>query len=172
MKFFYDAAKNAFFDSYENGRVAISSDEHSRLITESSAELMVITADENGIPVVRKISLSNKDLLEIKRKQHQSSGVVVNGVDMQTDGKSIAKMDQYATESMMNGLTVVHWQKADETFHDWAIVDFKMMFCEVTKYENNCFGRQSVLLDEINAAEDPETVDISVGWPSKTITFV
>lgn len=110
--------------------------------------------------------------LNEKRKEVASSGVIVNGVPMQTDSKSIAKMDQYATESMMNGLTVVHWQKADGEFHDWPIADFKKMFSEITKYENACFGRQKELLAEINAAEDPTTVDISIGWPSKTITFV
>lgn len=141
----------------------------------------IIEYDASGIPV----SLTDEPpktadqirheclyLLEKKRRIEQSSGVIVNGVDMQTDAASIAKMDQYATESMTNGIKVVYWQKEDGTFYSWDIADFKKMFSEVTLYENACFKRQSELLDEINVAPDPATVDISIGWPSKTITFV
>lgn len=180
----YSESTSGFYSRSVNGAdipvdaVEITSDQYDYLV-HALSNGSSISVNEHGVPVIvesgpptaEEILNNCKIALEEYRESVARSGVVVNGVDMQTDRDSISAMSQYATESGMNGLTTVHWVKTNGTFHEWPIEDFKKLSSEITKYINDCFGYQSQLLDEINTASNPEEVDIFSGWPPKEINL-
>lgn len=94
------------------------------------------------------------------------SGIVHNGVDIQSDVASVARMHPYVTESMINGLYDIEWKKADGSFHNYTVQELKPVYKSVVNYIGDCFKRERVLHDEIMASSDPWSVDITTGWPS------
>lgn len=108
--------------------------------------------------------------LATKRWDTESLGVTIDNIAIQTDMDSKNEMAGYVTESIVNGLTEVHWKLADGSFQTYAIADFKNVYKIVAKYRNDCFGIEKSKAEEMDAAPDPTTVDIETGWPDTTFT--
>lgn len=100
--------------------------------------------------------------LESKRWNVATGGVVIDGVNVQSDDKSKDEMAGYLTEPIVNGLVNVNWKLADGTFKVYTVQEFKKVYQFVAKYRNDCFGVELTKLDEINATG---TTDLETGWP-------
>lgn len=109
-----------------------------------------------------------KDLAS-KRWGIATGGVVIDGVNVQSDDKSKDEMAGYVTESIVNGLVNVNWKLADGTFKVYTVQEFKKIYQFVAKYRNDCFGVESAKLDEINATG---TTDLETGWPDNNFVIV
>lgn len=119
--------------------------------------------------VEKTISDYKYDLSEI-RSHKVSGGLVIDGVDIQTDERSINAMARKVTESVINGAIGVNWKKEDGTFKYYLIQDFKPVFKVVANYEEECFANEKSLSEALDQASDPSTVDLESGWPSTTIS--
>jgi hypothetical protein len=103
--------------------------------------------------------------LSIKRREVVAGGVIIDGVEISTDEKSMNVMSRKVTESVINGLIGVNWKKKDGTFEYYLIQDFKQVFKIVANFEEACFARESELTNEINTHDDMSLLDINSGWP-------
>lgn len=115
------------------------------------------------------LSVCKKELAS-KRWEVSSDGVLIDGVNVQSDKESKDEMAGYVTESIVNGLVNVNWKLSDGTFKVYTIQKFKEVYKIVAKYRNDCFGAEMDKLEQIHTAEDPTTVDIDSGWPNNVFT--
>jgi len=106
------------------------------------------------------------------RWDKQNLGVVVDGIEIQTDENSVKKMESYVTESIINGLIDVPWKLADGTFKLYTVQELKPVYKCVVTYINECFRNEMSLQSELDLAVDPAAVNLDTGWPSRTFTTV
>lgn len=120
-------------------------------------------------PTSEQIIAQYKSDLSHKRWEVATGGVIIDGINVQSDDKSKDEMAGYVTESIVNGLVNVNWKLADGTFKVYTVQEFKKVYQFVAKYRNDCFGVEREKLDEIN--ETGET-DLETGWPANNFVIV
>lgn len=156
----YDGTVNAFDEPIENS----SEYEHGPLTYYEWQEIF-------NPPLTGDDLLNHcKYDLAANRWEKTEQGVTIDSIAIQTDMDSKNEMAGYVTESIVNGLTEVHWKLADGSFETYAIADFKNVYKIVAKYRNDCFGIEKSKADAMDTATDPTTVDIETGWPDTTFT--
>lgn len=124
------------------------------------------------LPSDAEICQQCKQNLATKRYEVAGGGVVIDGVNLQSDADSSNEMSKYVTESIVNDLVSVNWKLADGSFVVYTVQQFKKIYQIVAKYRNDCFGVEMSKQAEIDAAQDPTTVDIETGWPVREFTTV
>lgn len=119
---------------------------------------------------------SNDELIEqcksdlaCKRWEVATAGVIIDGINVQSDDKSKDEMAGYVTESIVNGLVNVNWKLADGTFKVYTVQEFKKVYQFVAKYRNDCFGVEREKLNEIN---ETGNTDLEIGWPDNNFVIV
>lgn len=121
-------------------------------------------------PTSEEICQQCKDSLAAKRWEISTNGVVIDGVNIQSCDESSNEMSKYVTESIVNGLVNVNWKLSDGTFKVYTVQQFNKVYQIVANYRNDCFGVEMDKQEEIETAEDPTTVDIETGWPTREFT--
>lgn len=124
------------------------------------------------LPSTEELRTTQKQLLAAKRWDICQGSVLIDGVEVQSDKDSKDEMSGYVTESVVNGLVSVNWKRGSGEFSVYTVQQFKKIYQLVAKYRNDCFGVEMAKLAEIDAAEDPATVDIETGWPNREFTTV
>jgi len=106
------------------------------------------------------------------RWNKQNLGVIVDGIEIQTDENSVKKMESYVTESIINGLVDVPWKLADSTFKLYTVQELKPVYKCVVTYINECFRNEMSLQSELDLAANPTVVNLETGWPSRVFTTI
>jgi len=122
-----------------------------------------------GWDVVKPLEAFKDDLKGI-RLEKEYLLVTIDGVPFDIDDKSRSMMAYYVVESITNGLIGVNWKCGDNIFRYYTVQDFKPIQRAVATYVEACYSRESALVDDLEAAQDPSTVDLTVGWPSTVLT--
>ena len=111
-----------------------------------------------------------KQKLSNIRKEKETTNVSVNGIELSTKAEDRREMQHYITETIINGLVSVHWRLPNDTFHTYTVQEFKPVYKTLVAYVNACYLRHKELQAALEAASDPATVDLTVGWPTTTYT--
>jgi hypothetical protein len=110
-----------------------------------------------------------KQAVAQRRWESEVSGIVVNGLTFGTTDREKALMAAKCV-SAMNKPGAMNRYKTEQgwiTLPSAAIIELALT---VEQYVQLCFDREGELVDAINAAEDPVTVDIQTGWPVREYT--
>lgn len=111
-----------------------------------------------------------KQELKTIREDKEKIKVTVNGQELSALAKDRREMQHYVTDAVTNGLVNVYWQKPDGTFHTYTVQEFKPVYRALVHYINALFLRHKELLEALEAAPDPSTVNLQAGWPTTTYT--
>lgn len=108
------------------------------------------------------------DKLVAKRNAVIQSGVVVNQNPFFTDDASIALVHQAIT---MEGLGIQavfprSWILANGSVIEVSYDDMKAVAIAIAEKKDACYANYMALAAEINASDDPESIDIDAGWPN------
>jgi hypothetical protein len=116
------------------------------------------------------LSQCKSDLSENRWKRTEQ-GVTIDDTLIQSDIESKNAMSGYVTESIINGITEVHWKLGDGTFVTYPIAQIKKIYQIITKYRNDCFGVEKTKIEELDSSLDPKSIDLESGWPSTEFTI-
>jgi hypothetical protein len=100
-----------------------------------------------------------KRLIAEKRYMAEICGLMINGVEIQTDRDTQTKYSIMA----LNGYTEVNWKLKNGKF---AVINVKEVNKKVLDKVQKCFNREKELLDIIdkNDIEELKKIDLSRGW--------
>lgn len=130
-----------------------------------------------------EITTRNEELKQkvmVLRDETIDAGVVFNGVMYQSrpnDRENIAGAAQLAFMALVGGVQPgdLRWADPDQDF-GWIAMDNSIVLMDaptVIAFARRAAGFKSActfyarwLKDQIDAAEDPSTIDITVGWPT------
>jgi len=70
-----------------------------------------------------------------------------------------------------NGFDGFDWKCDDGTFRYFTAVVMRELSKKLHHYEQACFDREKALILELEATTDPNTIDITSGWPSTELTI-
>lgn len=108
------------------------------------------------------------DSLLLKRDEVIESNITVNAVSYFADNNSVNVMHQALT---LEGLAIATvfpttWILADGTTTTVTIDQIKAVAAAIATRKNAAFDNYITLAAQINASTDPESIDITTGWPS------
>lgn len=102
--------------------------------------------------------------LKLRRDAAMASGVTVGGVAVHTDDLSQQRITSAALAVTLDAGLTINW-KADGGFVTLSALQITAIAQAVRAHVQACFDREAELLAALAAAEDPEQVDITTGWP-------
>lgn len=116
-------------------------------------------------------SVERRRMVMINRVNRQvdrvlNGGITFNGVTLDTDEKSLQRVTGAVLRTLIDADYSTEWVTEDNTritLEGAQIQELGKAF-EAHQRKNILFGRD--LKDSINSSEEPETFDISEGWPS------
>jgi hypothetical protein len=105
---------------------------------------------------------------EIKqiRDAKMAGGITLNGVTIFTDDVSQGRITGAALAVTLDPSLVIRWKTASGDFIELGAAQVVGIATAVRMHVQACFDHEEILLAAIAAAEDPETVDLTQGWPS------
>lgn len=99
------------------------------------------------------------------RRDKIGGSAVIGGVHMWVDIESRANLTAAVLGAQLNPQVVVQWKTADGAFVSLDATQLATLATAVMGYVQGCFVREAELRALIAAAEDPEGIDITTGWP-------
>lgn len=106
------------------------------------------------------------DKVVIKRDQIIRSNISVNGHLYFADDNSISLMHQCITmEANIQPIFPKDWILADGTILNVTYDDIKAVAVAIANRKDLAYARYMALMAEINASNDPMSIDIESGWP-------
>lgn len=75
-----------------------------------------------------------------------------------------------AAVTSYNGFDGFNWKCDDGVFRYLTAVVMRELSKKLHHYEQECFDNEKALVAQLDVAEDPNTVDLTVGWPSTSLT--
>ena len=141
----------------------------SRVLVEPSQEYLdkqEALEEQRQAEARQRAILALPDRIAELRWQHETSGTTFNGIPLATDRESRAMMDG-ALMMLTNGPPnrTVRWKGKDRTFFEVDRDSLQAINEAVWEHVEACFDRERELLEAIEDAEDPLSVDIEAGWP-------
>ena len=102
------------------------------------------------------------------RNGRMFSPIVVGGNSFGTDPQSQAVMLQAISVESFGIATVfpTTWILSDNSTAQVTLQDMKDVALALSVRTSACYANYMALLGEINASDDPESIDITQGWPS------
>lgn len=99
-----------------------------------------------------------------RRYEAEIGGTVINGVDISTDRESQSKLIALRIVAKEDANYTVNWKTAN----GFVVLDATTIIAladGVRQHVQNCFDNEANLLNQIENASNPSTVDIEIGWP-------
>ena len=118
------------------------------------------------IPEDRKAQ--RKAELAAIRFEHETAGIAINGVSVETNRDSQAMINGAWSSAQINPSILIDWKGADGTWVQIDAATITGIAMAVSAHVQACFSRERVLSDLIDAATDVaevDAVDLTVGWP-------
>jgi hypothetical protein len=100
------------------------------------------------------------------RQSAEARGVTLGGVTIATDRQSQAMVTGALLMMRSQGAPkAVQWKTKNGTFAPIGLSELELAAQAIFAHIEACFAREAELLAELDAAEDPRSVDIYSGWP-------
>lgn len=111
-----------------------------------------------------------RDMVATRRWEQEISGIVINGMTFGTSDREKSLMTAKVIAAMNKPGSMSRYK----TDQGWVTLPASAMIevgLTVENYVQLCFDREGELCDLINASEDPTSIDIDSGWPSREYTL-
>lgn len=102
--------------------------------------------------------------IKAHRDKALEAGITLNGIRIQTDDVSQQRITGAALAAFLDPNLIVNW-KTDAGFVQLTAAQIIGIAQAVRAHVQACFDREAELLDQVAAAEVPEAIDLSQGWP-------
>lgn len=137
-------------------------------IRTGQGQLVAMTADEVAAFVAEREPRDYAQEIKEHRNRAMASGVVVGGNLIHTDDISQQRIIGATLAALRDPTLVVNWKTASGTFVQLDAPAIFAVASAVRAHVQKCFDHEAALLAELAAAADPDTVDLTAGWPGPT----
>lgn len=134
-------------------------------------EFTVITGtDITTATVVRDMSTKTldqyKDDLEFIYAEKKIENLTIDTREMRNSDHVYTQMTAYA----LGGMSSINWALLDGSYHTYTDTEFTATWQKVTQYRQSCDTNRMDKIAELEAATTLSDVDLTMGWPSTTLT--
>lgn len=128
-----------------------------------------------------KVRLYIKTLITNKRYTVETSGINVNGKNVDTSLEAQNRISNQAADAQRSSTPTINFKYKDGTWSALTLQQFLTLADTVASFREACFNAEMVHYNNINAITSPTTegksvsdqlkaYDYSSGWPSSTIS--
>ncbi|BAQ72940.1 prophage tail fimber assembly protein [Pseudomonas sp. Os17] len=110
-------------------------------------------------------------LIADERFRREEAGIVVQGLAIQTDRASQAKLTRAAVRASRDANYVIHWKLENGSFVQLDARQVQVCDSAVDAYVQACFMRESELVDAVDAGLYEASMLIA-GWPAVEFSAV
>lgn len=132
--------------------------------TGSSYLNTIIGRPENDQKKMAYDRLNLRDVVAYTRWKKEIAGININGLYIGTTDREKALLASKVVAAMLEP-NAIHRYKTGQGWIELSSENMKQIGMTVQNYVQNCFNRESELVDAINVATDLSTVDYTTGWP-------
>jgi hypothetical protein len=114
-----------------------------------------------------EVKANRSNELASLRYQHETAGITISGMTIETDRESQALITGAYCTSLLNPSVLIDWKGGN----GWTQIDaatIAVIAALVSTHVQACFSNERVLSEAIEAAETVEAVqaiDLTIGWP-------
>lgn len=99
------------------------------------------------------------------RRAKISGAATIRGVHLWIDLESRANLTAAVLATQLDPDLPVQWKTTDGGFVTLTATQLATLATDVMAYVQMCFAREAALKAQIEAASDPDAIDITTGWP-------
>ena len=133
---------------------------------EEEAAMLADWADSNALPKVRAAQWERIKAIRDRRKLEGGYKVVVAAVDKWFHSDTFSRTQQLGLVIMGAGVPAIQWRTMDGSFVTMSQVLAGQIFAAAATSDATLFAYAEALHAAVEAAEDPNAVDIHAGWPA------
>lgn len=173
MKMYFSASTAGFYSLEIHGQsgipedaVALTAEEYSGLM-EGQCEGKQIQPDASGRPALVQAPEQVVDprvLIAARRYQAETSGIVVNGMPLDTGRDSQALVTGAALSAVIDSTYSCQW-KTSEGFINMSAQQIIALASAMRAHVQACFDREAALLDALDAGTYTDA-QLDQGWPA------
>jgi hypothetical protein len=138
--------------------------------TMRDGQLVLISDAENAaqfMPRTIPTTAECLDALAARRFTAEESGTTFNGMSLQTDRVTQAKVTAaYVKAKADSTYAIANWKMAPGTFVTLSAAQIIAVGDAIAAHVQACFDHEALLSGQIEAADNPGSIDINAGWPA------